>query len=156
MVLVLGIFQISNLPNRPLIFWLHTLWASSQGALVVGREKKGLQSLRLYLQFLCGTLLTELSDFHQSAWSRNKCKCKQTLKTCAKDNDIITNGTSANQHFTSTFRCRYLNSRDVVASSPSFSHITTRRLWRACSQATDKGAVYIEGGGSLPQEYPRR
>ena len=35
-------------------------------------------------------------------------------------NDVITKDISANQHFASTLRCRYSNSRDVIASSPSF------------------------------------
>ena len=43
-------------------------------------------------------------------------------KTHTKDNDV-TNVIFANQHFSSTFWCRYSNSRDVVASSPSFSHL---------------------------------
>ena len=32
------------------------------------------------------------------------------------------------------FRCRYSNSRDIVASSPSFSHPAARKVQRACSQ----------------------
>ena len=44
----------------------------------------------------CGSPSTELSDFHQSAWSGNKSKCKQIpTNTC----HVI----SPNQHFTSTF-----------------------------------------------------
>ena len=56
-------------------------------------------------------------------------------KTHTKDNDVVTNVIFANQHFSSTFWCRYSNSRDVVASSPSFSHPAVRVLRRACSQA---------------------
>ena len=56
-------------------------------------------------------------------------------KTHTKDNDIVTDDIFANQHFSSTFWCRYSNSGDVVASSPSFSHPDVRVLWRACSQA---------------------
>ena len=56
-------------------------------------------------------------------------------KTHTKDNDLVTNVIFANQQFSSTFWCRYSNSRDVIASSPSFSHPATRVLWRACSQA---------------------
>ena len=36
------------------------------------------------------------------------------------------------------FRCRYSNSRDVVASSPSFSRPAARAPRRACSQATQR------------------
>ena len=61
-----------------------------------------------HLQFPCGSLLTELLNFCQSAWSRNENKCKQTLKTHAKGNDVITNVISANQHFTSTFLMQML------------------------------------------------
>ena len=32
--------------------------------------------------------------------------------------------------------CRCLNSRDIVVSCPSFSHLAARAPWRACSQAT--------------------
>ena len=53
-------------------------------------------------------------------------------KTHAKGNDIITNVISANQHFASTFWCRLSNSRDRVASSPSFSHPTARGRRRDC------------------------
>ena len=58
-------------------------------------------------------------------------------KARAKGNEIITNVISANQHCVShrLFWYRYLNSRDVVASSPSFSRPTARAPRRACSQA---------------------
>ena len=42
-------------------------------------------------------------------------------KTSAKGNDVITNVISENQHFAPTFRCGHSNSRDVVASSSSFT-----------------------------------
>ena len=77
----------------------------------------------------------ELSDFCQSARSGDEHKCKQILKNTYQDNDVVTNDIFANQHFSSTFWCRYSNSGDVVASSPSFSHPDARVLWRACSQA---------------------
>ena len=53
------------------------------------------------------------------------------LTTRAQGNGVITNVMSANR----LFRCRYSNSRDVVASSPSFSRLAARALLRACSQA---------------------
>ena len=54
-------------------------------------------------------------------------------KTCAKGNGVITNVISANQpSFTST----YSFSRDVAASSPSFSRPAARAPQRACSRAS--------------------
>ena len=54
-------------------------------------------------------------------------------ETCAMGDDIITNVTSTNQHFTSTFLMQiYSNSRDVVASSPFFSCPASRVSQRAC------------------------
>ena len=61
------------------------------------------QEFEFRLQFPCGSPSTELSDFCQSARSGNEHECKQTLKTCAKGNDVITNVISANQHFASAF-----------------------------------------------------
>ena len=43
------------------------------------------------------------------------------MKAQAKGNDVITNVISTNQHFVLIFLCRYLNSRDIIASYPSFS-----------------------------------
>ena len=56
-------------------------------------------------------------------------------KAGAKGNDIITNVISTNQHLHQLFRCRYSNSRDIVACSPSFSRPAARAPGRACSQA---------------------
>ena len=77
------------------------LWS----ALAVGWEKEGKlttmsQEFEIHLQFPCSSPLTELSDFRQSAQSGNEHECKQTW---AKDNGVITNVISANQHFTSAF-----------------------------------------------------
>ena len=58
------------------------------------------------------------------------------MKAQAKGNGIITNVISANQHFSSTFLMQILNSRDIVASSPSFSLPTARVPERACLQGT--------------------
>ena len=72
------------------------------------REKEGeLATMSLefefHLQFPCGSLSTELSDFRQSTRSRNERKCKRTLKNTCKVNDVTTNVISANQHLASTF-----------------------------------------------------
>ena len=45
---------------------------------------------------------------------------KHWNETCAKGNDIISHVISANQHFALTFSKHIFNSRDIVASSPSF------------------------------------
>ena len=55
-----------------------------RGTLVVGQEKEGELAatsleLEFHLQFSCGSMSTELSDFHQSAQSRKERECKQTL-----------------------------------------------------------------------------
>ena len=55
------------------------------GALAAGKEKEGELAatsleFEFHLQFPCGSLSTELSDFRQSARSGNERKCKQTLK----------------------------------------------------------------------------
>ena len=52
-------------------------------------------------------------------------------KTRAKGNGVITGVIFANQHFAST----YSFSKDVAASSPSFSRPVPRAPRRACSQA---------------------
>ena len=59
-----------------------------QRALAAGRKKEGelattILELEFHLQFPCGTPLTELSNFRQSARSGNERECKQPLKnTC--------------------------------------------------------------------------
>ena len=108
-----------------------------QGALAAGQEKEGelattsLQ-FQFHLQYPCGSLSIELSDFRQSAQSGNdcKCRCKQTLK-----NIIILMSSLPISISHQLFRCRFSNSRDIVASSPSFSCPATRAPRRACSQA---------------------
>ena len=109
-----------------------------RGALVVGWEKEGelatmSQEFEFHLQFPWGSPSTELSDFRQSAQSGNERECKQTR---AKGNGVITNVISAKQHFALAFWCGYSNSRDVVASSSSFSRPVAKASWRACLQAT--------------------
>ena len=81
------------------------------GTLGAGQEKEGQLvttslEFEFHFQFPCGSPSTELSDFCQSARSRNKHECKQPLilkKTHAMGNDVITCVISANQHFASTF-----------------------------------------------------
>ena len=79
-----------------------------RGALVAGREKEGefattSLEFEFHLQFPYGSPPTELSDFRQSARSGNELECKQTWKTRAKGNDVITDIISANQYFASFF-----------------------------------------------------
>ena len=76
-----------------------------------GRKRK--ERLHLWIlnsaSFPCGSLLTELSNFCQSAQSRNKRDCKQTLKNTCKHaprvmmSSLMSNVISSNQHFASTF-----------------------------------------------------
>ena len=133
-----------------------SLWASSLGhsGALWGQGRKRKESLQPCLwnlnfasKFPCGTTSTELSDFHQSAQSGNKCECKQTLKTMWKmelTSFLMSSPPTSISH--PFFRCRYSNSRDVVASSRSFSHPTARApRCRACSQA---GGFFIPPGPS--------
>ena len=77
-------------------------------------------------------LSTELSDFRQSVQRGSECGCKQTLKNMWKhaprvDTLLMSSPPISILHW--LFQCRYSNSRDVVASSPSFSrrHQSARR-----------------------------
>ena len=93
------------------------------GALAGGQEKEG-ESLEFefHLQFPCGSPLTELSDFRQLARSGNERECKQTLKKQVPR--LMTSLLMSSLPISIShrlFQCRYSNSRDVVASSPSFS-----------------------------------
>ena len=65
-------------------------------------------------------------------------------KTCAKGNDVITNVISAISISHRLFRCRYSNSRDIVASAPSFSHPAARVPQRACRQAKNISSTVID------------
>ena len=95
--------------------------------------------LEFRLQFPCGTPSTELSDFRQSEQSTNERECKPTLKHMWK---MELTWISISHWL---FRCRYSDSRDVVAGSPSFSCSTTRAPnRRACSRL----------GGSSPHQGP--
>ena len=63
---------------------------------------------------------------------------KHWNETYAKGNDIITHVISAINILHRLFQCRYSNSRDIVASSPSFPRPPTPSASvprRACSQA---------------------
>ena len=53
-------------------------------------------NFEFHFQFPCSSTLTELSNFRQPARGGNK-------RECSKGNDVITNVTSANQHFASMF-----------------------------------------------------
>ena len=75
-----------------------------------------------HFQLPCGFPMTELSDFRQSPRSGNQC-CIQTFKNMCQLRVM----TSLPMPFLpiiilhQLFCSRYSNSRDVVASSPSFS-----------------------------------
>ena len=128
-----------------------------RGALEAGREKElATTSLEFefHLQFPYGSPSTELSDFRQSARSRNQRECKQTLKNTWKHATWVmmsllkTSPPISISH--RLLRCRYSNSRDVVASSPSFSRHATRVPRRACSKAM------TQADGKKKSEYSKQ
>ena len=104
---------IANVVKKCCEFKFHIACEKAlRGALAAGREQEGeLATTSLEcefrLQFTCGSSLTELSDFRQTARSGNERESKQTLKKLmkarAKANDVITNVISVNQHFAPTF-----------------------------------------------------
>ena len=87
------------------ILWVSFPGHSGGGA---GKARRAIATTSLefksHLSFPCGSSSTKLSNFRQSAQSRNERECKQTLKNTHQGyNDIITNVTSTNQHFSLTF-----------------------------------------------------
>ena len=68
----------------------------------------------------------------------------------AKGNDVITNVISHR-----LFRCKYSNSRNVVARSPSFSRPTARASPRVCSQAIQQ-RVFVSCKGPISAVYARK
>ena len=123
-----------------------------RGALGAGWEKEGELAttsleFEFRLQFPCGFLSTELSDFCQSARSGDKCECKQTLKNTWKHVPRVMTSLLMSSPPISTshrlFQCRYSNSRDVVAIYPFFSRPANRAPWRAGSQATQNAKIWL-------------
>ena len=114
-----------------------------------GGTGKGTTSLEFEfcLQFPCGSPSTERLDFRQSARSRNERECKQTLKNTLKLAPSVMMSLPVSSPPISIshrlFRCRYSNSRDVVASSPSFSRPAARAPRRACPQARNTTNVTV-------------
>ena len=96
--------QLSALPIDQETLISVTCEQALRGTLAAGQEKErelATTSLEFvfHLQFPCGSSSTELSDFCQSAHSRNECECTQTLARYVPR----IKATSANQHFTLTF-----------------------------------------------------
>ena len=114
-----------------------------------GGSGKGTTSLKFEfrLQFPCGSPSTERSGFRQSARSGNERERKQTLKNTLKLAPSVMTSLPVSSPPISIshrlFRCRYSNSRDVVASSPSFSRPTARAPRRACPQAMSTTNVTV-------------
>ena len=140
--------------TSPLYWWLWdkglTCEEALQGVWERGWEKEGELAttsveFEFHLQFPCGSPSTELSDFPQSALSGNERECKQTKKTRAKGNDVISYVISANEHFASTFSMQIKYSRNVVPSSPSFSRPAARAPRRACSHELFVICILIGG-----------
>ena len=137
-----------------------------RSALSVEREKEGelvttSLEFEFCFQFPCGSPSTELSNFRQSARSGNERECKQTFKGTWKHAPRVMTSLLMSSPPISishrSFRCRYSNSRDVVASSPSLLRPAARKPRRACSQATmilvysqysEWGATATENGKS--------
>ena len=87
-------------------------------------------------QFPWGSPSTELSDFCQLARSGNERECKQTLTQHVlrvMTSLLMSSPPISILHW--LFQCRYSNSKEVVASSFSFSCPAARAPRRACSQA---------------------
>ena len=99
-----------------------------RGALSAGREIKtggelASSPLEFEFQFQSpwGSPSSELSDFHQSARRWNERECKQTLKTRAKGNDVITNVISVNQHSASILMQIFKLQRRSLLTTPQQS-----------------------------------
>ena len=83
-------------------------------------------------------LICQISVNQREAERAQMYNCKQTLKTWKLAPKVIMSLVMSSPPIKILqwlFWCRYSNSGDVVASSPSFSRSTARALWRACSQA---------------------
>ena len=110
-----------------------------QGALVVGWKKEGglattsLELFEFHLQFLCGSTSTELSI----NLSANQCEPERAQMWTNIEQHVprammsllMSSPPISISH--RLFRCRYSNSRDVIASSRSFSCPTARAPRRA-------------------------
>ena len=73
-------------------------------------------------EFPFGSSLTELSDFCPSTESGNERECKQTFeKHAPKVTASLLLSSPPIRISHQLFRCKYSNSRDIVAGSPSFS-----------------------------------
>ena len=105
-----------------------SLRASFPGRSPAWREKEGQFAttsleLEFHPQFPCGSPSTKLSVFRQLARSRNECECEQQVPRVMTP--LLMSYPPIGISFR-LFRCRYSNSRDVVAASPSFSRPADR------------------------------
>ena len=104
------------------------------GTLGAGQKKEGQLAttsleFEFHLQFPSGSPSTELSDFCQSAQSRNKHEYKQPLILKKHRLWVMTSLLVSSlpiKILHQLFQSRYLNSRDIVASSSSFSRPAAR------------------------------
>ena len=133
-----------------LVAWEH---ANSPGLSVSGAGNgEELATMSLEFEFPGGSLSTELSDFRRSVSSWSECECnKKTLENTWKHTPrVMTSLLMSSLPIDSTpyQLFRYSNSRDVVASSLSFSRPVARVPWRACSQATF-WTGYLSGNDAL-------
>ena len=99
----------------------HSLSASSSGLWPLGKKRK--ESLQLCLRSLnCASNSPIAPHWPSCQISANQHKVETSANAHSDRKNMrkITNVIFANQHFAST-RCRYSNSRNIVAGSPSFS-----------------------------------
>ena len=89
-----------------------------------------------HLQFSCGSPSTELSDSRQSARKPKRARMQTNIEKHVPR--VMTSILVSSLPITISHRlfwCTYSNSRDVAASSPSFSHPAARLSSRASSEA---------------------
>ena len=127
-----------------------------QGALVVGWKKEGglattSLEFEFHLQFLCGSPSTELSiPLSTNQWEVERAQMETNIEQYVPR--VMTSLLMSSPPISIShrlFQCRYSNSRDVIASSPSFSRPTARAPRTACSQAIHQMNWWIPSQGGF-------
>ena len=143
----IGVLGVSCQVLRPLEFRFLGLACEQalRGAVAAGREKEELATTSLDLNSASNSHVAPRRLSCQI--SANQRECKQTLKNTWKHSPrVMTSLLMSSPPISIShrlFRCRYSNSRDVVASFPSFSRPAARVHRRAWLQAThDKHPGY--------------
>ena len=156
------ILSLVNTWERCLFSQWHRWPASKLSGALWRRGRKRKESLQLRLWNLNSISNSPVAprqlscqiSANQSARSRNQRECKQTLKNTWKHATwVMTSLLKTSPRISIShrlLRCRYSNSRDVVASSPSFSRHATRVPRRACSKAM------TQADGKKKSEYSKQ